>query len=224
MKHPDMTAIDPREKDGQYLSRLISSIVIPRPIAWISTISSNGISNLAPFSFFNIVSGDPPTVMISIGQRRGGEPKDTLRNIEDTREFVVNLVDEEHAPAMNHTAADWTHGKSEFDMTGLEPLPSNLVRPPRVAGVPVAMEAKLTQLVPVKSSSNIMVLGQVVYFHIRADLLTPDGLVDSPQMKLVARLGGTGYVRGGEVFHMERPKNMSFTCQSPTISFILQTS
>jgi flavin reductase (DIM6/NTAB) family NADH-FMN oxidoreductase RutF len=205
MKHPDMTTIDPREKEAQYLSRLISSIVTPRPIAWVSTINSDGISNLAPFSFFNIVSSDPPTVMISIGQRRG-EPKDTLKNIEDTHEFVVNLVDEDHAAAMNHTSADWAHGKSEFDITGLEPVPSHLVRPPRVAGIPVAMEAKLTQFVPVKSSPNIMVLGQVVHFHIRANLLTSDGLVDTPQMKLIARLGGTGYLKGGDVFHLERPK------------------
>ena len=125
--------------------------------------------------------------------------------IREVGEFVVNLVDEAHAQAMNLTAGNWDYGHNEFEVAELEAIPSTDVKPPRVAGVPVAMECKVTQLVPVKDSANVMVLGQIVRFHVQEDLLLGGGLVDNAKMKLIARLGGAGYMKTGELFEMQRP-------------------
>lgn len=201
----EIHTIRPAEVSPREAHRLLSSIVAPRPIAWVSTLSPEGIPNLAPFSFFNAVAGSPPTVMIAISQR-AGQPKDTLRNIEATGEWVINMVDEAHAAAMNQTAGDWAYETSEFELVGLEMLPSVSVKPPRVADVPASMEARLSQLVPVKDTSTVMVLGQVVCFHVRTDLLLPEGIVNTPQMGLIARLGGDSYTTFGKVFDLLRPK------------------
>ncbi|HLA44013.1 MAG TPA: flavin reductase family protein [Aggregatilineales bacterium] len=200
-----VTSLKMHDLEARAAHRLLTSIVTPRPIAWVSTVSPEGIYNLAPFSFFNAVAGSPPTVMISIGSRNDA-PKDTLLNIEATGEFVVNLVDEAHAEAMNLTSANLPYGQNEFNIAGLEAVPSIEVRPPRVANVPVAMEAKLTQLVPVKDTYSTLVLGQVVCFHIRDGLLLPDGVVDSMKMHLISRLGGDGYTTMGDYFELGRPQ------------------
>lgn len=183
--------------------RLLTSIVTPRPIAWVSTISRAGVTNLAPYSFFNAVAGSPPTVMISVGQKAGGIPKDTLRNIEATGEFVVHVVDEAHAELMNQTAGNWEI--SEFEALGISTLSAEVVKPPIVASAPIALETKLSQLVPIKDTSNVMVLGQVLRFHIRADLLTPDGIIHSGELRPIGRLSGNGYTTLGELFEMQRP-------------------
>jgi flavin reductase (DIM6/NTAB) family NADH-FMN oxidoreductase RutF len=204
MPESNMISMRPSDMPAREAYLLTVSTITPRPIAWVSTISAEGVTNLAPFSFFNAVSGSPPTVMFSVGQREG-VAKDTLRNVDETGEFVVNLVDEAHAQAMNLTAGNWEYGQSEFEAAELEAIPSIDVKPPRVAGVPVALEAKVTQLVPVKDSASVMVLGQIVRFHVREDLLLGGGLVDNAKMKLITRLGGAGYMKTGEVFEMQRP-------------------
>jgi flavin reductase (DIM6/NTAB) family NADH-FMN oxidoreductase RutF len=199
-----MISLRPEDLPGREAYLLTTSTITPRPIAWVSTVNTEGAPNLAPFSFFNAVTGSPPTVMFSVGQR-DGIAKDTLRNVDEVGEFVVNLVDEAHAEAMNLTAGSWEYDQNEFDIAELEPIPSIDVRPPRVAGVPVAMECVVTQIVPVKDSGNVMVLGQIVRFHVREGLLLEGGLVDTAKMRLIARLGGPDYMRTGEVFPMQRP-------------------
>ncbi|MDZ7265935.1 MAG: flavin reductase family protein [candidate division KSB1 bacterium] len=193
-------AMPPREA-----ARLFLSLVAPRPIAWVSTLSASGVRNLAPFSFFNAVANHPPTVMIAIGQRQG-RPKDTLRNVQETGEFVINLVDEHLAAAMNLTSGEWEAGVDEFQLANLAAAPSLEVKPPRVADAPVAMEARLTQIVPVAGTSATLVLGRIVRFHMRAALLRPNGLVDAAALRPITRLGGEEYATIGSVFAMARPE------------------
>jgi flavin reductase (DIM6/NTAB) family NADH-FMN oxidoreductase RutF len=201
-----MISIVPDEIDPRDAYRLMISVVVPRPIAWVSTVGADGTPNLAPFSFFNGVGGTPPTVMVSIG-RREGRPKDTLRNVQETGEFVVNIVHEELSEPMNLTSGDWPYEVNEFELAGLRAAPSVDVRPPRVAEAKVAMEAKLTQTVPVDGTGYTMILGRVVRYHIQDGLLRPSGLVDANLLRPIARLGGDEYITIGRVFSMVRPKS-----------------
>lgn len=191
---------------------LLTSIVAPRPIAWISTLGADGVANLAPFSFFNAVAGFPPTIMFSVSYRRR-EPgeKDTLRNVRQLGEFVCHIVDESQADAMVLTAVDWPAEVSEIDKAGLTAVPSTDIRPPRLAEAPVAMECQVTQIIPVAGASNVMVLGQVIRFHLREDLYRPDlGLIDTVAMKPITRLGGpVEYTRIGELFLLPVPEARS---------------
>jgi flavin reductase (DIM6/NTAB) family NADH-FMN oxidoreductase RutF len=200
-----MVSIVPDELDPPDAYRLLISVVAPRPIAWVSSIGADGVLNLAPFSFFNAVGGTPPTVMISVG-RRAGQPKDTLRNLEETGEFVVNIVNETLAEQMNQTSGDWPYGASEFELAGLTPAPSVNVRPPRVAEAPVALEARVTQVVPVSDTQYTMVLGRVLRYHVRDGLLRANGAVDAMLLKPVARLSGDEYATIGGVFSLARPR------------------
>ncbi len=185
-------------------NRLFLSLVIPRPIAWISSMGADGTINLAPFSFFNAVAANPPTVIVAIGERKG-TPKDTLRNIRESGDFVINIADEALAEAMNQTSGDWEYGQSEFDISGLAMAASENVKPPRVAAAPVAMEVKLTQLISVDGTSSTLVIGQVLRYHIRDGLLKPDGLVDAVKLLPLTRLGGDEYALPGKVFSLKRP-------------------
>ncbi len=187
---------------------LLTSIAAPRPIAWVSTVNTDGVPNLAPFSFYNAVAGFPPTIMFSVSYRVRKEPreKDTLRNVQDTGEFVSHVVDEEMAQAMILTAADFPPGMDEFVLAELQAVPSIDVRPPRIAAASVALECRVTQIVPVVGATNVMVLGRVLRFHVREDLLRPNGLVDTIKMKPITRLGGpVEYAKIGERFHLEIP-------------------
>lgn len=185
--------------------RLLTSIVVPRPIAWVSSMGSDGSINLAPYSFFNAVGNAPPTIMISIGERKGNI-KDTLRNIKETGEFVVNIADEKLSEKIVQTSGDWSYGVNEFEQARLEALPSVQVKPPRVKDAPIAMEVKATQIIPVEGTVSTIVLGHIVYFHVRQDLLREDGSVDASLLNPVVRLGGIEYATLGKVFSMIRPK------------------
>ena len=199
-----MISINPHDLDPRDAYRLLMSIVVPRPIAWVSSLGADGSLNLAPFSFFNAVAGNPPTVMFSVGQRQGN-PKDTLRNVRETCEFVLNLVDETLAEQMNTTSGEYGYGVNEFERAGLTPLASTRVKPPRVAEAAVTMECTVTQIVPVQDTSYTMVLGQVLLFHIRDGLLRPNNAVDASLLRPVGRLSGDEYARLGAVFEMKRP-------------------
>lgn len=203
----DTQAFTVAEMASQDAYRLLTTAVIPRPIAWVSTLSSAGIANLAPYSFFNAVASDPLTVMFSPSNKTDGSAKDSLRNAQDTGEFVVNLVDEALAEAMNHTSGAWAHGVDEFAEAGLESAPSSLVLPPRVMGAPVALECRVSQIVAVTGSSSTLVLGQVVALHVRRDLLGEDGLIVAERYRPVARLGRSDYSTLGQVFSLARPKS-----------------
>lgn len=205
----NMLSFVPSEMTDPAPYHLLTSVVAPRPIAWVSTISTAGVPNLAPFSFYNAVAGFPPTIMFSVSYRRQ-EPKekDTLRNVKEVDEFVVHIVDEAMAEAMVQTAIEFSYGVDEFQVAGLRTIASEEIRPLRIADAPVAMECKLTQIVPVEGATNVMVLGKVLKFHIRADLYRPElGLVDTVRMKPITRLGGSvEYTKIGELFSLELPK------------------
>ena len=202
---PDLISLVPADLHPRDAYRLLISVVVPRPIGWASTIGADGSLNLAPFSFFNAVGGSPPTVLISVG-RRTGNPKDTLRNVQETGEFVINIVNEELAVAMNETSGEWSYEVNEFERAGLTPAASIDVKPPRVAEAPITLECKVTQIVPVNETTYTLILGRVLRLHIRSDLLRPNGLVDAARLKPVARLGGDEYATLGRVFEMKRPQ------------------
>jgi len=196
--------IDPQTFDGFY--RILTGVVVPRPIAFVSTMSKDGLINLAPYSFFNAVAYDPPTIVFSSSRRAGGKLKDTLAHIEETGEFVVNIVVDDIAEAMNRTAAEYPSEVSEFEIAGLTPAPSQKVRPPRVAESPVNMECRLQQVVPLGQGDHQhgLVIGQVVLMHIRDDLIEGHR-INHQRLKPTGRLAGSMYCHTSDVFEMVRP-------------------
>jgi flavin reductase (DIM6/NTAB) family NADH-FMN oxidoreductase RutF len=184
-------------------------LVAPRPIGWISSADQEGNVNLAPFSFFNAVAYSPPQVMFAAsGYHADGGLKDSVRNIQETREFVVNIVTWSLREAMNATSASASKGTDEFDLAGLEKEPSELVAPPRVKASPAHLECRYTQTVELarasENAANLVVFGEVVGIHINDDILV-DGLVDIEKADVVGRLGYMDYVRVNDIFTMERP-------------------
>ncbi|WP_132057619.1 flavin reductase family protein [Halorussus amylolyticus] len=194
--------IDPSEESSLY--RTLAGAVVPRPIAWVSTTAPDGVDNLAPYSFFNVVSVAPPVVMFApVNDDTAPEGlKDTPRNIRATEEFVVNVVTEPLAEAMNATSATLPAGESEFDHAELSRADSRVVAPPRIAETPVAFECSLYEMVPVGDST--MVLGEVEWVHI-ADEVTTDGKLDVTKLDAVGRLSGSFYTTARDRFSMERP-------------------
>jgi flavin reductase (DIM6/NTAB) family NADH-FMN oxidoreductase RutF len=186
--------------------KLLVSTVTPRPIAWISSQNSAGQLNAAPFSFFNVFAGDPPVVGIGIGSHEPGRAKDTRRNIRETKEFVVNLVSQDMAEAMNITAIEFESTVEEIAEAELETIPSVHVRPPRIAASPVSMECALMQIVEL-GPDNGLVLGRVLAMHVRDDLVLDPAkhYIDTPGLKLIGRMHGTGwYARTSDLFQMDR--------------------
>ena len=181
------------------------AIVAPRPIGWISTVDSEGRVNLAPYSFFNAFNSNPPIVGFASEGR-----KDSLRNVEATGEFVCNLATRPLAEVMNRSSAPLPHGESEMELAGIEPAPSRLVRPPRVAAAPAALECRLLQVVPLHdleggTLDTHLVLGQVVGVHIDRAYLV-DGIFDLRAARPIGRCGYRGdYAEMGDMFEMFRP-------------------
>ncbi len=193
--------LDPSTHDRS-MYRTLSGTVVPRPIGWISTTSTEGVDNLAPYSFFNVVSVSPPVLMFAPGVRPHGLT-DTARNARETEEFVVNIVTAPFAEAMNATSASLSSDESEFDHAGLDRAPSTKVRPPRVAGIEVAYECELYDMQRV--GSHHVVMGEVVYAHVDDGLLDRDGKVDVGRLDVVGRLAGSFYDSVENRFRMERP-------------------
>jgi len=186
--------------------KLLASIILPRPIAWVTSRDAEGTLNAAPFSFFNIVSSDPPIVAISFAKPPDREKKDSLANIQARGEFVVNMVPEELAEAMNITATNAPREVDEAELAGLELLPSTVVDVPRIAGSPASMECRLLETMNFGGASTIC-LGRIVYVHVRTSAF--DDLerlhIDPAQMKLIGRMHGAGgYTTTRDVFHIER--------------------
>ena len=197
--------IDPQTTPQQSIYKLLIGCVVPRPIAWVSSLGEDGVPNVAPFSFFMAVCNDPPTLAFSSG-RRGDSKKDTVRNIEYTQDFVVNLVDDARAEAMNLTSGEYPPAVDEFALTGLTASPGIKVKAPRVVEAPISMECRVTQILPVGRGPHSLVLGEVVYFHIRDDLYNPDtGRIDMYRLQPVGRLAGELYSRVHDIFEMKRP-------------------
>jgi flavin reductase (DIM6/NTAB) family NADH-FMN oxidoreductase RutF len=204
--------IDPAEHPARQVYKLMTGIIVPRPIALVSTVDQAGVANLAPFSFFCGVGSVPPTLLFCPVLRSGGgtDPahrKDTLRNVEQTGEFVVNVVSDPIAPAANVTAAEVAPEVDEFALAGLTPIPSVIVRPPRVAESPAHMECKLMQVIYTshQPGGGVIVLGEIVRFHVRADLLQ-NFRVDPAGLDAVGRMAGNTWVRTRDRIELIRPE------------------
>lgn len=182
-------------------------VVVPRPIAWVTTVNTQGQPNLAPFSFFNAFGANPPIVVFSPTLRRDGTKKDTLRNVEATGEFVVNAAVEALAREVNLSSKEIPADESEIDLTGMETRPAVKVRPPRLAAAPVHLECRVRQIVPIGEGAIAanLVIGEVLMMHIDDALLDPRGQVDPRKLRAIARLGGSYYCRSTDLFEMERP-------------------
>ena len=190
--------------DAGRVYALLAGLVTPRPIAWVTTADAAGRVNAAPFSFFNLLGVEPPVVALGIGDRDDGTPKDTALNIAATGEFVVNLVDEPLAAAMNRTAAPHPHGVNELELAGVHASPSRRVRPPRVTESPASLECRLLQ--ELRIGDNRILLGEVLAVHTREGLADPATLRVRPGAHApVGRLHSPdGYCRTTDFFSMPR--------------------
>lgn len=188
--------------------KLLTGTVIPRPIAWVSTINKEGRPNLAPYSFFNVVSADPPVLVFSPGVRSTDRlPKDTYNNVAETGEFVVNLVTEELGPAMNLTAQELPPEINEFELAGVTTAPSVRVKPPRVAESPINFECKVDDIITIGANpgGGFLVLGRVLVMHLRDDLLVGEDKIDLDRYHPVGRLVGNLYTTIRDQFELIRP-------------------
>jgi flavin reductase (DIM6/NTAB) family NADH-FMN oxidoreductase RutF len=195
--------LDPRTLSSTSVYKLLISSVVPRPIAWVSSVDGAGVRNLAPFSYFMAITDEPPTIAFSCSPR-AGDLKDTLRNVETTGAFVVNIVDDERAEQMNLSSGDYPPETDEFTVTGLTPAPSVVVKAPRVAEAPINMECTVVRILPVGKAH--LVLGQVVQWHVRDDVYdAATGRLDMHRLRPVGRLTGNLYSHIHDIFEMKRP-------------------
>jgi flavin reductase (DIM6/NTAB) family NADH-FMN oxidoreductase RutF len=183
------------------------SLVTPRPIAWVTSVSPEGVVNLAPFSFFNTFGANPPVVVFSPTLTRTGGKKDTLLNIEQSREFIIHAATERDVENVNASSATMPRDKSEVEFLGLETVPGVRVGVPRLAGSSFAMECRLIQIVPIGEGpvSANLVIGEVLMLHVDPGILGEDGKVDPRKLQAVARLGGDDWCRSRDLFQMQRP-------------------
>ena len=197
--------IDPKAVPPLASYRVLAGAIVPRPIAFVSTISPSGGNNLAPFSFFNAVCGDPPVVLFCPIWRN--PPKDTLANIRANGEFVINVVNEEIVEAMNVCAAEFAPDVDEFEMSGLTAVKSEVVAPMRVAESPVSMECRLMQIVEVGNGpmSGNIVIGEVVRFHVNDAIIDDQFKIDADKLKAVGRMSGYDYATTRDRFSLIRP-------------------
>ena len=192
--------------------KLLVGTIVPRPIAWVSTVDAHGIRNLAPYSWFTAVSANPPVVCFcpALREAKGGlrATKDTLENVRATGEFVVNIVSDETVEAMNQTAAQLPPEEDEFLQAGVTPTASELVRPPRVKEAKVQMECRLRQIVEVSGlqGGGTLVLGEVVRFHINDAVLAPGFHIMPEELRAVGRMAGATYVHTSDRFELDRPQ------------------
>jgi flavin reductase (DIM6/NTAB) family NADH-FMN oxidoreductase RutF len=204
---PDLFShFDPQAMPKADAYKLLASVILPRPIAWVVSRDSEGGINAAPFSFFNILSSDPPLVAISFSAAPDREGKDSLQNIRERGEFVVNMVPEELAEAMNTTATNAPRGTDETELAGLALARCEMVDVPRIAESPVALECKLFETIEPGGASTI-VLGRIVYVHVRTSAFEDLSRlhIDPAQMRLIGRMhGGGGYCTTRDVFYIER--------------------
>jgi flavin reductase (DIM6/NTAB) family NADH-FMN oxidoreductase RutF len=200
--------VDPASADYHDVYKLMIGAIVPRPIAFVSTLSPEGVRNLAPFSFFTGISANPPAICFCPMVRgRDAATKDTLNNIRVTKEFVVNIVSEEFVQQMNICSAEVAPEVDEFETSGLTPIPSDRVRAPRVKESHINMECRLVQIVEVsaKPLGGSIVIGEVLRFHI-ADALVEDFRIDPDKLHPIGRMGGPSYTRTTDRFDLIRPK------------------
>ncbi len=206
-----VVTLNPADHDPRNIYKLMTGIIVPRPVALVSTVDSNGVPNVAPFSFFNGVGSLPPTVLFSTVLRRDSGRlavrKDSLSNVEETGEFVINVVSAAIADAANATAAEVPPDVDEFALAGLTAVPSEVVKPPRVGESPAQMECRLQQVIYTgkQAGAGVIVLGEVVRFHIRQDIFD-DFRIDPAGLDAVGRMAGNTWVRTHERVELVRPK------------------
>ena len=197
---------DPNLLDASAVYKLMTGAIIPRPIGWIASISTEGINNLAPFSYFNAAGEDPPHVMFSVN-RANHTNKDTLNNVLATKEFVVNMVTESTVVQMNDTAQAVSAEVDEFVLAGVTPIPSVLVKPMRVKESPVQFECKLVHhyfLEDHKNGGSCVIIGRIVMMHFADEVLLDNYKINLETYKPVARLAGSNYAKLGELFSIKR--------------------
>lgn len=187
--------------------QLLVGLVVPRPIAWVTTISEKGMVNLAPFSFFNMFGANPPVVVFSPTLKRDGGKKDTLINIEANGEFVIHASTEQHAKLINSSSKMLPLDESEVDWLGLSTVPSSRVKPPRLTDAPFALECRVRQIVPVGDGpiSANLVIGEIVYAHVHESILGENGQPDPRKLKAISRLGGEFWGKTQDLFELPRP-------------------
>jgi len=197
--------INPKTFEG--FNRVLTGVVVPRPIAFVSTISNSGNINLSPYSFFNAVSYDPPLIIFSSSKfTSDGKLKDSLSNIEQNGEFVVNIVNENIVEAMNKTAAEYPENVNEFDIANLTQIDSDLVKPPRLRESPVNMECKLERIITLGTEAHPqgLVIGEIIQLHID-DQIISGHRINHEKLKPVGRLAGNMYTHTNDVFELMRP-------------------
>lgn len=196
-----MIAIDPQQQTERDNYKLLIGSIIPRPIAFVTSLSAEGVLNGAPFSYFTIVSSNPPMISLAV-QRRAGAPKDTANNILEAQEFVVHIVDRDNVEAINQTAATLPPEQSEISAAGLTPVDSLRIKVPGIREAKIRMECTLERHIDLPGTD--LFIGQVVQFHIEDDLYN-QGRIDPLKLGAVSRLAGNNYAAIGDIFTIERP-------------------
>ena len=202
--------INPIAITHQSIYKILTGSILPRPIGWISSIDMDGRPNLAPFSFFNAVCSNPPTVLFCSSIRStDGKPKDTLNNVRAMNEFVVNIVTEELLGAMNLSSIEAPSDFDEFDFAGLTLAPSVVVKPPRVAESPIHFECKVQQIIDINDQpgGGSIVVGTIVHIHADDEVMLGGDKINLTALRPIGRLAGSAYVRITDIVEMERPKN-----------------
>jgi flavin reductase (DIM6/NTAB) family NADH-FMN oxidoreductase RutF len=199
--------LDPESLEVRARYALLISSIVPRPIAWVSTISPGGVPNLAPFSFFTGITANPMSVVFAPVNNRDGAPKDTLVNVKATKQFVVNMANESNALKMNETSAAFPYGVNEFEKAGLTALPSLKVKPPRVKESPIHMECELIQVVTLSEGplGGHLVVGKVVHYHCD-DAIWNGGKLRHQDLKAIGRMEGAWYTKTQDAFELPRPE------------------
>ncbi len=197
--------INVKDLEPSMIYKMMISSIVPRPIAWVSTISKEGILNIAPFSYYAGVSSVPPLVMISIGKKETKEKKDTWQNIEETGEFVINIVTKELVDKMNITSLPFEKEIDEFEKAGLTPIDSDFIKAPRIKESPVNIECRKFEIIEIGKMG--MVLGEILKFHIKDDLINEKGYIDTTKLEIVGRLGGANYclITKENTFQLKKP-------------------
>ncbi|MFL6557248.1 MAG: flavin reductase family protein [Bacillus sp. (in: firmicutes)] len=202
-----MLSIDPNQNTERENYKFLIGSIIPRPIAFVTTISKDGVLNGAPFSYFNIVSSNPPMISLSI-QRSGVRQKDTARNIIESKQFVVHIVDEQNVEKINKTAANLPPDESEIELADLTPVESVKITVPGVKEAKIRMECSLEHFIELGGTDKPgceLIIGKVVQFHIDSDIYE-NGRINPRGLAAVSRLAGNNYAKIGEIFEIERPK------------------
>ncbi len=205
--------IDPKEHHHNDVYKLMIGAIVPRPIAFVSSVDTGGTLNLAPFSYFTLCSSNPPYVVFSPAHRGPGKPpKDTLHNVRETGDFVVNTVSEDFLTQMNSTAADFPHDIDEFVVSGLTPIPSERVKSPRVGEAHVQMECVLHDVITLsdKPGGGSLVIGEIVLMHVDKAVLADPAKdlfkIDPEKLRAIGRMGGPTYARTTDLIDLQRPK------------------